>query len=157
MAMQARTAPGKGKHCLPIEIVAAMLTHRGRLGLFRRSQLVTGDVGRWHCITGFLPQGTLPLDHAMVEVLEELGIAEQALRQVGDKVIDMQDEHGQHWRIHAFHFESSTDCVQLNWENDRACWIAFDQMHTLSIVHWLPRLVGELAGTGRPSALNLET
>jgi len=150
MPMQAESAHRKTREAKPIEIVAALLTHRGRLGLFRRSQHVTGDVGRWHCITGFLPDGTAPLSHVMIEVLEELGIAEQALRRVGDKVIDMQDERGQQWRIHAFHFESSTDRTQLNWENDDACWIAFDEIHTLSIVHWLPRLVGELASTVEP-------
>lgn len=148
MLMQVEAAPRKARHAEPIEIVAALLTHRGRLGLFRRSQHVTGDVGRWHCITGFLPEGTAPLRHAMVEVLEELGIAEQALCRVGDKVIEMEDERGQQWRVHAFHFECSTDRTQLNWENDDACWIAFDEIHTLSIVHWLPRLVGELGSTG---------
>ena len=150
MLSQAESALRKARQVQPFEIVAALLTHRGRLGLFRRSQHVTGDVGRWHCITGFLPDGVAPLHHARVEIFEELGIAAQALRRIGDKVIDMQDERGQQWRIHAFHFESSTDRIQLNWENDDACWIAFDQMHTLSTVYWLPRLVGELASAVYP-------
>lgn len=153
MPMQAESAHQQHRHAQPIEIVAALLTHRGRLGLFRRSQHVTGDVGRWHCITGFLPDGAAPLHHALTEILEELGIAEQALSPMADKVIDMKDDRGQRWRVHAFRFESATDRTQLNWENDDACWVLLDDIHTLSIVSWLPRLVCELAGTdvpGRP-------
>ncbi|MBD1551501.1 NUDIX domain-containing protein [Pseudomonas typographi] len=151
MPVQAEHAPLTGAQSKPIEIVAALLTHRGRLGLFRRSQYVTGDAGCWHCITGFLPQGAAPLRHALVEVLEELGIEERALCRVGKKVIDMADASGQQWRVHAFHFESSTDRIQLNWENDDACWVSFDQIHALRIVHWLPRVVSELSGIGYPT------
>lgn len=151
MHAQAESVPRKGKQSNPIEIVAALLTHRGRLGLFRRSQQVSGDVGRWHCVTGFLPNGATPLHHAMIEILEELGIEERALCRLGNKVIDMEDGRGQKWRVHAFHFESSTDRTQLNWENDGACWVSFDEIHTLSVVHWLPRIVGEFPNTWSPS------
>lgn len=151
MPVHAEYVPRKKGQSEPIEIVAALLTHRGRLGLFRRSQQVTGDVGRWHCITGFLPQGAAPMRHALIEVLEELGIDERALSAISNKVIEMEDDHGQQWRVHAFHFESSTDHIQLNWENDAACWVAAEEIHTLSIVHWLPQLVGELSGIRYPS------
>lgn len=150
MAAQAEYVPQKKGEPKPIEIVAALLTHHGRLGLFRRSQRVTGDVGRWHCITGFLPEGAVPLHHALIEVLEELGIEECALSAISNKVIEMEDGSGQQWRVHAFHFESSTDRTQLNWENDAACWVAVEEIHTLSIVHWLPQLVGELSGARYP-------
>lgn len=126
------------------EVVAAVLTHRGRLGLFRRSALVSGDAGQWHCVTGFLPSGADPLGHALQEIQEELGINAINLRQGSAAVLNMHDGDGNCWCVHAFHFESSTEDVQLNWENDDVCWVYEDQLESLPTVTWLSKLVCEL-------------
>ncbi|WP_297834401.1 NUDIX domain-containing protein [Pseudomonas sp.] len=126
------------------EVVAGVLTHRGRLGLFRRSALVSGNVGQWHCITGFLPAGADPLNHVLLEIQEELGISASNLLQGSAAIVNMHDHHGNCWCVHAFHFESMTESVELNWENDGACWVFEDQLESLPTVNWLSKLMCQL-------------
>lgn len=55
-------------------VVAVILTWRGRFALFRRSQQLPHDGGRWHCITGFVEAGVRPSEQALDELLEETGL-----------------------------------------------------------------------------------
>lgn len=127
------------------EVVAAILTHRGRVGLFRRSLHVTGDVGCWHCITGFLPVGSDPLNQAILEIWEETGIAEAGLDLGKRTILDLTSADGNLWRVHAFHFQSQTDAVKLNWEHDASCWLPIDQIGALPTVSWFEYVLDALA------------
>jgi hypothetical protein len=46
--------------CPPRAVVAVIVRWRNRIALFRRSQTVGHDRGRWHCITGYLEAGVSP-------------------------------------------------------------------------------------------------
>lgn len=129
------------------EVVAAILTHLGRVGLFRRSAHVTGDVGCWHCITGFLPVGADPLRHAILEIWEETRIAEAKLELSERTILELTSEDGKVWRVHAFHFQSQIDAVDLNWENDACCWLQVDQIGALTTVSWFERVLDALSVT----------
>jgi 8-oxo-dGTP pyrophosphatase MutT (NUDIX family) len=56
------------------EIVAVVLSWRGRIGLFKRGPLVGFDAGLWHCITGYLEQLEPPVQAATRELHEESGL-----------------------------------------------------------------------------------
>jgi 8-oxo-dGTP pyrophosphatase MutT (NUDIX family) len=131
----------------PREVVAAVLTYRGAIGLFRRSARVSGDAGRWHCITGFLPGGANALGHALMEIDEETGIPPAALRLHRRTVLKLTGQDGRVWLVHAFHFESATDAVLLNWEHDACCWTEPDNMEGLGTVSWLGQVCGALLPT----------
>ncbi|SFB38807.1 hypothetical protein SAMN04515620_16019 [Collimonas sp. OK607] len=126
------------------EVVAAILTHLGRVGLFRRSARVTGDVGYWHCITGFLPVAADPLKHAILEIWEETNIAESRLELSKRTILDLKSEDGKLWRVHAFHFQSQVDAVHLNWENDACCWVQVEQIGALATVSWFEKVLEAL-------------
>ena len=123
------------------EIVAAVLTHQDQLALLRRSKLVTGDVGRWNCITGFLDLDREPFSQALTEVEEEAGIAKRHLRLLGSSVLNLKGADGRVWRVHAFHFDSLTKNLTLNWENDACTWLYPQQLDELSTVSWFANIL----------------
>lgn len=127
------------------QVVAALLTHQGRIGLFRRSPHVSGDVGRWHCITGFLPDDAEALNHAFVEIHEETGIPPLELTLLNSVVLDLKGGDGRYWRVHAYHFQSRTDSVQLNWENDIVRWVEPERISLLPTVSWLDDVLDGLS------------
>jgi predicted NUDIX family NTP pyrophosphohydrolase len=129
-------APGRQAR----EVVAALLTHRGAVGLFRRSACVSGDPGCWHCITGFLPPGGDPLVQALAEIDEEAGIAPTQLQLRQRRVLALAGKDGGAWLVHAFHFESATDTVLLNWEHDACCWLPTGDFAGLVTVGWLAQV-----------------
>lgn len=66
--------------CSRFEIVAAIVTHRDLVCMFRRSIHVQGDRGCWHCITGFLPVRVDVVTQAVREISGEAGISDADLR-----------------------------------------------------------------------------
>ncbi|GAB3629935.1 NUDIX domain-containing protein [Pandoraea terrae] len=134
-----------------------VLTHRGRIGLFRRSDGVTWDTGLWHCITGYLPSCEDPLTQALVEIAEEAGIAAAELELQNTAVVEQHDSEGNVWRIHAFHFQSLTEIVTLNWEHDAAHWFDPAQLGMMRTVMWLGTVLGALSVTGYLQAMPVLT
>ena len=126
------------------EIVASVLTYGGKMALFKRSQHVSGSRGQWHCITGFLDARSTPQDQAIREVTEEAGITAGNLECRGSAFLTEQDDAGTTWKIHVFHFESKTESLTLNWENDDAEWIFLGHIHQYQTVNWLDRVYSAL-------------
>jgi 8-oxo-dGTP pyrophosphatase MutT (NUDIX family) len=125
------------------EVVAAVLTCRGRVCMVRRSQHVHTDVGFWHCVTGYLPRRSSPVAHMLMEIEEEVGIAARDLTLRGRKSMELPGG----WRVHAFHFESRSDEVILNWEHDSVVWLAPEQLGTLRTVQWLGSILSAVEET----------
>ncbi|MDH4560759.1 hypothetical protein DM872_02625 [Pseudomonas taiwanensis] len=123
------------------EIVAAVLSHKGELALLRRSNLVTGDVGRWNCITGFLDHDRDPLSQALVEVEEEAGISKHHLKLLSSSVLNLPGQDGRTWRVYAFHFHSLTRTLTLNWENDASVWLAPHELGQVPTVSWFAHIL----------------
>lgn len=126
------------------EVVAAVLTYRERLCLLRRSAQVGSDIGQWHCVTGFLPAHEDPLQQAIQEILEETGIGGEHLSLQHSVVLELEGADGKHWRVHAFHFNSLTDHVEINWENDLSQWVPHHQLAEMPTVTWLADVLGAL-------------
>ncbi|MGQ0699381.1 MAG: NUDIX domain-containing protein [Panacagrimonas sp.] len=126
------------------EVVAAVLTCRERLCLLRRSSQVGSDIGQWHCVTGFLPSHEEPLQQAIQEIFEETGISDEHLALQHAVVLELEGADGKRWRVHAFHFESLTDQIEINWENDLAQWVHHHQLDEVPTVTWLADVLSAL-------------
>lgn len=129
------------------DVVAAVLFHGDRIGLFKRSRLVTGDAGRWHCVTGYLPAGTDPLEHARVELVEETGLDgdDIVLVRRGDGLV-LPCRRGPAWQVFPFLFRAARSGLALNWEHDEYRWVRPAEVDGLETVSWLPDV---LAAVGR--------
>jgi NUDIX domain len=132
-----------GPQCF--DVVAAVLVHRGRVCLLRRSPHVDSDRGRWHCITGYLPQRTDPMTQALAEIHEETGIGSPSLQLLDQRVVRLAGSDSNIWRVHAYRFRSVTDAVTLNWEHDEARWLRLGDIGSLATVQWLPNVLEALA------------
>jgi len=126
----------------PRPVAAAVLTHRGSLCLLRRSMMVSGDPGRWHCVTGYVDLGERPFAAAVREVAEETGLhaAELCLRRSLGPLF-LSGQHGSSWPVWAFHFEASRRQLELSWEHDAYMWTPWPpDLSAGRLVPWL-RLV----------------
>lgn len=126
----------RGAPSVCCEIVAAVLSHRGDVALLRRSPLVTGDVGLWNCVTGFLEACNDPLSQALEEIEEEAGISRSKLDLRSSQILHLDGPDGRVWRVHVFHFVSQTRALTLNWENDDCTWLSPGALTGLSVVSW---------------------
>lgn len=134
------------------QVVAAVLTHRGQICLLRRSDAVSSDRGMWHCVTGYLPPGTQPLEQAIIEITEETGLTRSdiSLRRRGQTQLLPDHRGGPAWRVFPFAFETSSTRIRLNWEHDRYCWTRLPLPAHRPGVSWLPCVLAALDGSGVP-------
>lgn len=124
-------------------VVAVLMFRHGQLCLLRRSQAVSSDQGKWHCVTGFVDSGVDPQGQALVEICEETGLAATDLDDLSaGPVLDLLDPAGHTWRIHVFTAQVQRGELALNWEHDAACWVSWPSaVATLALVPWLTDLV----------------
>lgn len=107
------------------EVVAVVVTWRGRIGLFRRSKRVSSDAGRWHCITGFVERDETPLEGAARELHEETGLAVRDLSLLRDgPVLTLVGQDGGEWLVHTFLAATDMRRLRLNYEHDAYRWVS---------------------------------
>jgi len=100
------------------QVVAVVVTWRGRVGLFKRGRSVHHDAGAWHCITGYLEPERSPLHQAVQELWEETGLAVRDLQQLtSGPILRLPDPRGgQAWTVHTFKAVTNRRRLTLNWE-----------------------------------------
>lgn len=131
----------------PREVVAVVVTWRGRIGLFKRSTMVASDAGQWHCITGFLEDAEAPLHGALRELLEETGLKGVDLVGLEEgPVLELVDGGGDSWQVHTFHVSTDRRRLVLNWEHECYRWVARSRLRRFDgQVAWLHHVTKALA------------
>ena len=102
------------------------------------------DRGLWHCITGYRPPAQSPLAQAITEIAEETAIAARELTLCRRCEILEHGADGRRWWIHAFHFETDTTAIRLNWEHDASRWTSLGGLSGLQTVPWFGHLLETL-------------
>lgn len=131
----------------PRAVVAVVVQRHGRIALFRRSQSVGHDRGRWHCITGYLEPGTSPEGQAITELREETGLTQNDLTDFrqGEPLL-LTDHRGSPWLVHTFTAATSRRKLTINDEHDDFRWAAPSKVRRFSNrVAWLDQVL-EAAG-----------
>lgn len=119
------------------DVVACVVTDGTDVCLVRRSQQVSHDRGRWHCVTGYLDPGSEPRACVLDELGEELGLTADRLESIIAGPVLEYEQSGMLWRVHTFLAHTDTAPFRLNWENDEYVWAAPDHP-TVGCVSWLP-------------------
>jgi len=120
-------------------VVACFLRHDGKICLLKRSQRVGSAPGRWHCVTGFLEPGVMPLEQALTEIIEETGLAPETVQLVSAPEPLRMERPGQGWVwvIHPFLFEAPSSSLRLDWEHDEYRWIDPTELVNSDCVSWI--------------------
>lgn len=129
--------------CPPRAVVAVIVERHGRIALFRRSQSVGHDRGRWHCITGYLESGASPEEQAFVELREETGLTENDLTDFrpGAPLL-LTDHRGDPWLVHTFKAVTPRRRLAINDEHDDFRWAAPSKVRRFSNrVAWLDQVL----------------
>ena len=119
-------------------VIACFLRYGGQICLLKRSQAVGSAAGRWHCLTGYLEPGVLPLEQAMIEVAEETGLdAENVSLVFAPPPLRIERPlQGWVWVIYPFLFDASSPTLRLDWEHDEYRWIDPAELATADCVPW---------------------
>ena len=131
-------------------VITCFLEHGGTICLLKRSEAVGSGRGKWHAVSGYLPDGTDPLSHAYDELAEETGLTRGHLRlrrEVGP-LLFADRAGGRPWEVYAYLFATATPALTLNWEHVEYAWVrpeAFSQYDTLP---WLRGLYDAVVAEG---------
>jgi 8-oxo-dGTP pyrophosphatase MutT (NUDIX family) len=140
--------PGSGEVHSPAEggpraVVAVIVQWRDRIALFKRSQTVGHDRGRWHCITGYLESGASPEEQAITELREETGLTKNDL--IGFRPgapLLLTDHDGNPWLVHTFTAVTPRRRLTINDEHDDFRWAASSKVRRISNrVAWLDQVL----------------
>jgi diadenosine tetraphosphate (Ap4A) HIT family hydrolase/8-oxo-dGTP pyrophosphatase MutT (NUDIX family) len=127
----------------PVQVVTCVLRRDGRVCLLRRSPLVDSAPGLWHGVSGYLPEGVDPLEQALREIEQELGLLPTQVELV--RVVEPQTFGsalmGRLWRIHPFLFEVKDGEPRLNWEHTELAWVHPWEVDAYDTIRSFPVLV----------------
>lgn len=132
------------------EVAAVVVVWRGHIGLFKRSCTVGSDVGRWHCITGFVEESEDAFHCGMRELYEETGLAVRDLLMVRTgPVLQLEDGNGDLWTVSTFLAESRRRRLCLNDEHDAYRWVTASRLSRFDgQVWWLKHVLAAVEPTG---------
>ena len=108
-------------------VVTCFLEHNGQIMILRRSERVGTYRGKWAGVSGYIEAGTAPLQQALTELEEEVGLGEDdvELVQEGKPLEVVDSELGRKWIVHPFRFRVlKPDRIRIDWEHAEAKWIA---------------------------------
>jgi 8-oxo-dGTP pyrophosphatase MutT (NUDIX family) len=90
-------------------------------------------------VTGFLEPGVLPLEQAMMEIVEETGLAAETVRLVGAPAPLRIERPGQGWVwvVYPFLFDADSPSLRLDWEHDEYRWIDPADLESSDCVPWI--------------------
>ncbi len=107
-------------------VVSAILRHRGRILIVRRSEAVGSFRGRWSAISGFMEGRESPRERAVREVREETGLRSLKLRDTGPPIFAR--DASTIYVVHPFLFDTASRRVRLDWENVELRWIRPEEL-----------------------------
>jgi diadenosine tetraphosphate (Ap4A) HIT family hydrolase len=135
-------------------VVTCFLEHGGAICLLKRSEFVGSGRGKWHAVSGYLPEGKDPLGHAYDELAEETGLTRghlQLRRAVGPLLFPDR-AGGRPWEVYPYLFSTATAALTLNWEHVAYVWVRPEGLADYDCLPWLRALYDAVApdGAGAP-------
>ncbi|KYK23152.1 hypothetical protein AYK25_02095 [Thermoplasmatales archaeon SM1-50] len=133
------------------QVVTCILENDGKILVLKRSTLVSTYRGRWGGVAGYIEEQEKPIDTAIKEISEEVGIQPDALTLVkkGDpiNISDTSDGRSYDWVVHPFlfHIKDKT-LVRIDWEHEEYRWVFPSEVKTFDTVPGLDAVVKQLLG-----------
>ncbi|MEE9116406.1 MAG: NUDIX domain-containing protein [Thermoplasmata archaeon] len=129
-------------------VVTSFIENEGGILILKRSELVGAYQGLWAGVSGYLEENETPLERAVKEIEEEIGLENPELVVEGEPVMSRDDTRI--WVIHPYMFHSDSREVTLDWEHTDQRWISPSSIDEFDTV---PRLSRTLESVVRGIAI----
>ena len=129
------------------KIVTVFLTYSEKILLLKRSQKVKTMKNLWAGISGIIENDEKPLNRAIIEIFEEVGMKKSEVKLVkeGDVIMIESPQYENHqWEVYPFLFSCNHKEIELNWENSDAQWIDVDAINDFTTVPSLEKVLTRL-------------
>ena len=129
------------------KIVTSFLKNNEKILLLKRSNNVKSMKGLWAGVSGIIEKGEEPLARAKIEIFEEIGIREEAIRLVKaaqEMRVNSPQYENHEWKIFPFLFEVEEPKIRLNWENSEYTWISIEELPNYQTVPSLDKVLFNL-------------
>jgi translation initiation factor 2B subunit (eIF-2B alpha/beta/delta family)/8-oxo-dGTP pyrophosphatase MutT (NUDIX family) len=117
-------------------VVTAFLLADEKILLLKRSGKVGTNKGKWAAVSGYLEAGEDPLQRAQIEIIEELGLRPEHIRQAraGEILRAYDEQTNTVWVVHPFLFHTQSMAVTLDWESTEYRWIQPNELRSYETV-----------------------
>lgn len=116
-------------------VVTSFLENGGEILILKRSEYVGTYQGKWAGVSGYVEDGEVPLERAIKEIEEEVGLSGLQLVREGEPVVSRNEMNI--WIIHPYLFHTDSRVIELDWEHTEHRWIDPGRLHDFDTV---PRL-----------------
>ncbi|PNX49030.1 MAG: hypothetical protein BV459_00885 [Thermoplasmata archaeon M11B2D] len=133
------------------QVVTCILEKNGKILVLKRSKLVRTYRGCWGGVAGYVEDQEKPLDTAIKEISEEVGIQPDAITLVKEgepiAISDTSEGRAYDWVVHPFLFHvKDKPRIRIDWEHEEYLWIVPSGIRTLETVPGLDVVVTQLLG-----------
>ena len=101
----------------------------------------------WAGISGIIENDEKPLNRAIIEIFEEVGMKKSEVKLVkeGDVIMIESPQYENHqWEVYPFLFSCNHKEIKLNWENSDAQWIDVEAINDFTTVPSLEKVLTRL-------------
>ena len=101
-------------------IVTSFIKNNNKILVLKRSNKVKTMKGLWSGVSGIIENNEKPLDRAIIEIYEELGIQKDKIIILKSKEnikISSPQYENHEWEVFSYLFETKETKIKLNWEN----------------------------------------
>lgn len=109
-----------------VHVVTCFIEHENHILLLKRSEQVGSYMQRWAGVSGYIEAANTPLEQAMTEIREELGLDDRDVAIIKEgKPLEVIDEQlAKKWIVHPFRFRvDKIEKISLDWEHSEFQWI----------------------------------
>lgn len=123
-------------------VVTCIVRHKGRFLILKRSERVGTYRGKWAGVSGYVEKGEEPIQTALKEMREEVGLSDAKLMKQASVLTVRSGQTV--WDIHPFLFEVGEERVVTDWEHTEHRWIAQSELLSFDTVPGFARVVETL-------------
>jgi len=129
-------------------VVTCILTEGDEFLILKRSGKVGTFRGKWAGVSGYVEEGEEPIETALKEMSEEVGVDDALLlRRAESMVVRSGDTL---WEIHPFLFEVAKREIAIDWEHTEHRWITPKELAEFETVPGFDRVIKVLLRTANP-------
>jgi 8-oxo-dGTP pyrophosphatase MutT (NUDIX family) len=125
-------------------IVTSFIKNNNKILILKRSDKVRSMKGLWSGVSGIIENNERPVDRAIIEIYEEIGIKKDEITLIKSeekiKILSPQYENHE-WEVFSYLFETKVEKIKLNWENSDFRWIGFNELKNYETVPSLERIL----------------